>query len=257
MWVLCTTTVAPNNPPNMSTMNGVVLFELKAPYTPRLNEVTFRSGYDLPDDVKLPNNFDPSNPDHMQLLQKQKDKIQMQKLMYGPSPEPECEIRDNLTYISHYTYVNNKEKVALDVTKYQNMKEGTPPLSYLSELALDADMFNELNTALEMINKKQDKLSDPEKKCLVQLKQIAFEFCNNIQASKIYYYENNGASDETTDQGVKNSRNKLITFVNEHQKLLCRIGTRLKEKDGTYYRYLLKRLFKLNACEEAQCCCVQ
>ena len=107
-----------------------------------------------------------------------------------------------------------------------------------------------------MINKKQDRLSDPEKKCLAQLKQIAFEFCNNIQASKIYYYEENGASDETTDQGVEKSRNKLITFVNEHQKLLCRIGTCLKD-DETYYRTLLKNLFKLNACEEAQCCCVQ
>ena len=133
----------------MSTMNGVVLFELKAPYAPRLNEVTFRSGYDLPPDVKLPNNFDPSNPAHMELLQEQKHIINKYKLMYGPSDEPECEIIDNLTYISHATYANNKEKVALDVTKYQNMKEGTPTMSFDSELALDADMFNELNTALE------------------------------------------------------------------------------------------------------------
>lgn len=227
MWVLCTMTNAPNNPPNMSTMNGVVLFELKAPYAPGLNEGTFRSGWDVPPDAR-----------------------------YGPSDEPECQTSEDVTYIFDATFAIPTNKVELDVTTYQDMKEGTPIMSFDSKLASDANMFNELNTALQKINKKQNKLSVSEKKCLAELKEIALTFCKNIQACKIDYYENNGVFNETTVREVNDSKNRLITFVNKHQKLLCRIGTHLGE-DKTYYRYLLNEVFNLNACEEAQCCCVQ
>ena len=258
--------------PNMPTTNGVVLFELKAPYTPRLNEVTFRAGdgdNDYNKDMEHhPNVGMHSNPNRTVLTEDQKANLALftsdkQREGLYPQRDPIWVNSPDLTYI--HPQFNLRDFIRLELHHYWDTK-GTyyqliVPLDHA--LTKAANMFNDINRALYYINQKSNSLNQVESNCVNDLKQKVLNIGQSIQTLKNLYGEqaiddiSNKDAYETAAAHMETNIGDLRTFVSSNQKLICEMKRHAASNyDKAYYWKLWNRAFD-STCREADCCCVQ
>lgn len=264
---------------NMPTTNGVVLFELKAPYTPRLNEVTFRNG----DGNNYYNNMQAnpnvginSNPNRTVLTKAQKANLALftsDKLREGlyPQRDPIWVISPERTYI--HPQSNPRDLIRLELHHYWD-KQGTYhqlTVPFDHALTQAANMFNIINRALYYINNKSKSLNQVEENCVNDLKQEVLNFGQSIQTLKNLYGDiqtlknlygeqaidkSNMDAYETAAALMEEKIADLKEFVSSNQKLICEMKRHAASNDKAHYWLLWDRAFHLT-CREADCCCVQ
>ena len=255
--------------PNMPTTNGVVLFELKAPYTPRLNEVTFRAGdggggnnqsYDL---------GHIGNYHHQVSLTSYEDTLarvqpdRHREGLFEQTRDPVCTISENHTYIyNNSTYKH--DVVILHLNNYVDSNGydyHTVPSDH--PLSQAANMFNDINHALLCIDTNRNRLTEPEKNCLRELKSKVLAFCQSIQQFKDAYDKVHLTDEtlhphayDTAEENMQSNIADLRIFVSSHQKLICGMKRYAASNEKRYYWDLWNRRFD-SMCREADCCCVQ
>ena len=255
---------------NMPTTNGVVLFELKAPYTPRLNEVTFRAkdgnNY-YPNIMEHPNVGMYSNPNRTVLTGDQKATLALFKSdkrregLY-PQRDPIWVNSPERTYI--HSQSNPRDLIRLELHHYWDNQgtyhQLTVPFNHA--LTKAANMFNNINLALHYINKSSNSLNQVERRCVNDLKQKVLNIGQSIQTLKNLYGEqtiddiSNENAYKTAEARMETNIDDLRIFVSSNQKLICEMKRHAASNDKARYWILWNRAFD-STCREADCCCVQ